>query len=109
MDATLLLLLLLVLLPKENVVMCCCGFWLAPNVNTPGAVLLSFVFAKTEVEAMVGVPNVDGCVPNGDALLLSLNAGGPFAVTVVPMPNVGLGEMTFWPTNVPLDGADELK
>ena len=119
MEAALLLLLLLLLalllLPKENVVVFGCGgFWLAPNVNIPGAGWLSFVltFAKTEAEAMVGVPKVDDdcCVPNGDGLLLLLlNAGGPFAVTVVPMPNVGFGEMTFWPTNVLLDGAGELK
>lgn len=102
----------LLLLPKANAVAFCCGgFWLAPKVNIP-EVLLSFAlaFPKLGVEDTLGVPKVEeGCAPNGDTLLLSLNAGGPFAVDAVPMPNVGFDEIeAFGPANV-LFGAGELK
>lgn len=101
----------LLLLPKANAVAFCCGgFWFAPKVNIP-EVLLSFAlaFPKVGVEDTLGVPKVEDCAPNGDTLLLSLNAGGPFAVGAVPMPNVGFDEIeTFCPANV-LFGTEELK
>lgn len=104
-------LLLVLLLPKENAaVFCCPGFWFAPKVNILVAVLfpLVLVFPKGGVETL-GVPNVDGCVPNGESLLLSPNVTMPLALPAVAMPNVEFDEVAaFCPGNV-LFGAEELK
>lgn len=102
----------LLLLPKANVVAFCCGgVWLAPKVNNPGVLLLFILaFPNVGVEDTLGDPKVEeACAPNGDTLLLSLKAGGPFAVGAVPMANVGFDEIgTFCPANVLFD-TGELK